>query len=60
MSKSAEKEERQPKWRQIPNLKPPVRELKYQDDGDPAEADEFNEMIRRMRREGRARPEPAG
>ena len=56
MPKDVEKTEGQEKWRQIPNLKPPIREFKYQDDGDPAEVDEFNEMIRR-RRERAARGE---
>ena len=33
----------------IPGLKPPIQTLLYCDDGDPAEADAFNELIREIR-----------
>lgn len=34
----------------IPGLQPPIRfPMLHTDDGDPAEADAFNEMIRRIR-----------
>ena len=33
----------------IPGLKPPIRELKYCDDGDPAEAGAFLELIKEIR-----------
>jgi hypothetical protein len=33
----------------IPGLKPPVFEFGPRDDGDPAEADAFNRMIRELR-----------
>ena len=37
----------------IPGLKPPIHEPLYTDDGDPAEVDAFNELIREIR--GKAR-----
>ena len=33
----------------IPGLKPPVRDFAPSDDGDPAEVDAFNRMIRHLR-----------
>jgi hypothetical protein len=33
----------------IPGLKPPVRDFSASDDGDPAEVDAFNQMIRELR-----------
>jgi hypothetical protein len=33
----------------IPGLKPPVRDFTPTDDGDPAEVDVFNRMIRELR-----------
>ena len=33
----------------IPGLKPPIQMLLYCDDGDPAEADASNELIREIR-----------
>jgi hypothetical protein len=33
----------------LPGMKPPVREFAPTDDGDPAEVDTFNRMIRKLR-----------
>jgi hypothetical protein len=33
----------------LPGMKPPVRDFAPTDDGDPAEVDAFNEMIRELR-----------
>ena len=43
-----------PDPRQIPGLKPPVREFAPCDDGDPREVDEFLRMIRDLRHQGPA------
>ncbi len=52
-----EKESSEPRWKQIPNLKPPVKSFKFRegkdDPGDPSEVDEFNRMIREMRNNDR-------
>jgi hypothetical protein len=36
----------------LPGMKPPVRDFAPTDDGDPAEVDAFNEMIRELRDQG--------
>jgi hypothetical protein len=41
----------------IPGLKPPVRDFAPFDDGDPAEVDAFNKMIREIRNQSSA-PQP--
>jgi hypothetical protein len=38
----------------IPEMKPAVSEFAPCDDGDPAEVDKFNEMIRKLRDQGAA------
>ncbi|MGA2591371.1 MAG: hypothetical protein ABSH32_15740 [Bryobacteraceae bacterium] len=38
----------------IPGLKPPVLEFVPCDDGDPAEADAFNRMVRELRNQDHA------
>jgi hypothetical protein len=40
----------------IPGLKPPIREFWPVDDGDPAEVDAFNHMIRELRDQSPAVP----
>lgn len=40
----------------IPGLKPPVRDFSPSDDGDPAEVDVFNRLIRELRNQHPARP----
>ena len=38
----------------IPGLKPPIRNFSPSDDGDPAEVDAFNRMIRELRNQSPA------
>ena len=41
-----------PEERPIPGLKPAVRDFSPCDDGDPADVDAFNQMIRELRKQG--------